>query len=105
MSDVFLTGGSGWLGGGVLRRLVADGHRVRALARSDEAADVVSSAGARPVRGDVTEAGPWCHALAGCSVVFHVAGKVSMCEPKRLPVNVAGTKVVMRAAASAQVRA
>jgi len=103
VSDVFLTGGSGWLGGGVLRRLIADGHRVHALARSDPAATVVSAAGAVPVRGDVTEAGPWCDALGGCSVVFHVAGKVSMCDPGQLAVNLAGTRTVMEAAGNAGV--
>lgn len=103
MSDLFLTGGSGWLGGGVLRRLISDGHRVRALARSDEAARVVSAAGAEPVRGDVTEPGPWVEALDGCSTVFHVAGKVSMCDPGKLAVNLAGTRTVMEAAARAAV--
>ncbi|HSM02155.1 MAG TPA: NAD-dependent epimerase/dehydratase family protein [Acidimicrobiia bacterium] len=103
MPDVFLTGGSGWLGGGVLRRLLADGYGVRALARSDEAARIVSAAGAEPVRGDVTEAGSWTDALRDCSVVFHVAGKVSMCDPGQLAVNLAGTRTVMEAAGRAGV--
>ena len=103
MSDVFLTGGSGFLGGGILRRLIADGHRVRALARSDEAEAVVAAAGAAPVRGDLQETGPWTDALSGCSMVFHVAGRVAMCEPSRLEVNVAGTRAIIEAAASAGV--
>lgn len=100
MSDVFLTGGSGFLGGGILRRLIADGHRVRALARSDEAEAAVTAAGAAPVRGDLLVPGSWSDALSGCSMVFHVAGEVAMCEPSRLEVNVSGTRAVMEAAAS-----
>lgn len=104
MSEVFLTGGSGFLGGGILRRLIRDGYRVRALARSDESERIVAAAGAEPVRGDVLEPDAWRGALVGCSLVFHVAGEVAMCGPSRLGVNVAGTHAVMEAASSARVR-
>ena len=43
----FVTGGSGFIGGRLIKRLVADGWRVRALARSDGAAEKVSRAGRR----------------------------------------------------------
>jgi dihydroflavonol-4-reductase len=102
--DVFLTGGSGFLGGAVLRHLTGTGRHVLALARSDEAARVVAEAGAEPVRGDVREAGGWMDRFAGCETVFHVAGEVAMCDPSQLEVNVAGTALVIEAAARAGVR-
>jgi nucleoside-diphosphate-sugar epimerase len=37
LSVVFVTGGSGFIGGRLIERLRADGHTVRALARSDQA--------------------------------------------------------------------
>lgn len=103
MSDVFLTGGSGWVGGALLRRLVADGRRVRGLARSDTAAQRIADLGAEVVRGDLLAAGDWEDALAGCTTLYHVAGEVAMCDRDRLAVNVAGTRRVIAAAARAGV--
>ncbi|MCE0536214.1 NAD(P)-dependent oxidoreductase [Kineosporia rhizophila] len=53
--NVFLTGGSGFVGQHLITRLVGDGHTVWALARSDQAAQKVERAGARPVRGDLAD--------------------------------------------------
>lgn len=52
---VFLTGASGYIGSSVLRSLVAHGHEVTALVRSDEKAQHVRDAGGRAVVGDVTD--------------------------------------------------
>jgi uncharacterized protein YbjT (DUF2867 family) len=80
--DVFITGGSGFVGGAVLRALVAEGRHVRALARSEAAAQAVAAIGAEPVRGDLLEPGDWRHAMRGCATVFHTAGEVAMCDPE-----------------------
>ena len=53
--DVFVTGGSGYIGRSLLRRLGDAGHHVSALARSDTAAAVVRGLGARPVRGELSD--------------------------------------------------
>ncbi|MBF4607122.1 NAD-dependent epimerase/dehydratase family protein [Curtobacterium sp. VKM Ac-1393] len=52
---VFLTGASGYIGSSVLRSLVAHGHEVTALVRSDEKAQHVRDSGGRAVVGDVTD--------------------------------------------------
>jgi uncharacterized protein YbjT (DUF2867 family) len=52
-----VTGGSGFLGGFVLREAARRGHEVAALARSPAAAAAVRALGARPVTGDLA-AGP-----------------------------------------------
>jgi nucleoside-diphosphate-sugar epimerase len=54
--DIFLTGGSGYIGGAVLSALVARGDSVRAIARSDDSATKVEAAGATAVRGEITDA-------------------------------------------------
>lgn len=52
---VHVTGGSGFLGGSVLRALTSAGHEVTALARTSVAADTVGAFGARPVLGDLDD--------------------------------------------------
>ena len=55
MAGVFVTGGSGFIGGRLTERLCSDGHRVRALARSDAAAETVRRRGAEAVPGDLAD--------------------------------------------------
>ncbi|MEA2011055.1 MAG: NAD-dependent epimerase/dehydratase family protein, partial [Actinomycetota bacterium] len=51
----FVTGGSGFVGGAVIRHLTASGIDVRGLARSDVAAAAVVGNGAVPVPGDLSD--------------------------------------------------
>lgn len=52
---VFVTGASGGIGSAVVAQLIAAGHQVVGLARSDAAAAIISGLGAEPLRGDVTD--------------------------------------------------
>ncbi len=52
---VFVTGASGWIGSAVIPELVAQGHEVLGLARSDAAAEKIASSGAEVLRGDVQD--------------------------------------------------
>lgn len=69
----FVTGGSGFVGGRLIERLVADGWRVRALARSDASARVVADRGAEAVRGDLSGVAALAAAARGCDIAFHAA--------------------------------
>jgi dihydroflavonol-4-reductase len=98
----FITGGSGFVGGAILRGLLADGREVRALARSEAAADRIRSIGGTPVRGDLLDEGGLPAAIEGCATVFHVAGVNALCtrDPGAMErTNVGGTVAVVRAAA------
>jgi nucleoside-diphosphate-sugar epimerase len=53
--QVFLTGATGYIGTAVADRLRAAGHSLSGLARSDAAADRLTAAGIRPVRGDFSD--------------------------------------------------
>lgn len=104
---VFLTGGSGFVGRGVLGALVAQGREVVALTRSPGGAAAIEALGARPVLGDVLDEDSLASGMAGCEVVYHVAGKNAFClaDPSPLfTVNVQGSLGVVRAAARAGVR-
>lgn len=52
---VFVTGASGGIGSAVVSELIAAGHRVVGLARSDASAATVTALGAEPLRGDITD--------------------------------------------------
>lgn len=101
----FVTGGSGFVGRHLLLRLLADGHTVRALARSDEAARVVESLGATPVRADLLDLRDHVADLAGVSVVVHAAADTRAWGPAAdfERVNIEGTRAVLEAARAAEV--
>ena len=89
-APVLVTGGSGFIGGALVDALVAAGRPVRALARSDGAAQALRDRGAEPVTGDV----------------HHAAGVNTFCLADPTPmerVNVDGSGNVIAAAAAAGV--
>jgi len=102
----FVTGGSGFVGGALLRRLAADGWTVRALARSDRSAEAVAAAGAEPVRGDLNDGAAMLAGAGGCEYAFHSAAKVEDYGPAEEfeRVNVQGSRDTLAACHEAGVR-
>lgn len=78
---ILLTGGSGFLGQRVIRRLVSIDHEVIALVRSRESAETVKSIGAIPVQGDITQIKDFSDSLRGVDVVIHCAAPVEFWGP------------------------
>lgn len=103
---VFVTGGSGFLGGHLLDALTAEGHTVRALARTPAAADAVTGRGAEAVRGDLLDAAALRAGMADCDAVVHAAAHTGQWGPPGdfVRVNVQGTAAVVRAAEETGVR-
>ena len=70
---VAILGGSGFVGRALVARLLADGHRVRVLSRSDDTRARTPSA-AEHLVGDVYAAGFLREAFAGCDAVINLVG-------------------------------
>jgi len=70
---VFVTGATGVLGRPAVRRLVAAGHHVTALARSERSEERIRHLGAAPVHGDLFDADSLLAALAKSGAVLHLA--------------------------------
>ena len=102
----FVTGGSGFIGGKLVRRLVADGWRVRALARSDAAAEKVADAGAEPVRGDLDDVESMRAGAEGAELTFHAAAHLGEWGTREEfeRANVQGTRNAVSASRGAGVR-
>jgi hypothetical protein len=100
---VFLTGGSGFIGGHAIEALARRGE-VRALARSDAAAAQVRQRGAVVVPGDLASLGP--EPLRGCDVVVHAAARAEEWGTREQfwSANVEGTRRALEAAKGAGVR-
>src|SRR5919206_1093819 len=103
MDGAFVTGGSGFIGGRLIRRLVADGWRVRALARSERSGAAVQEAGAEAVAGDLDQVEAMRSGAEGCDVAFHAAAYVESWGRREdfERGNVTGTKNALEAARSA----
>lgn len=70
--NVFLTGGTGYVGSSVLTSLVGAGHQVTALVRNEDKAAQVSAAGATPLIGDLTDTDLLAKAAGEAEAVIHV---------------------------------
>lgn len=70
---IFVTGASGWIGSALVPELVAAGHQVTGLARSESSAAAVCSMGAEVLRGDLTDTGVLRSGALDSDGVIHLA--------------------------------
>lgn len=98
---ILATGGSGFVGSRLIRRLTGDGHQVFAMARSDTSADAVQALGATPVAVDLDApadiALPSVDAVVHAAAYFRFAGR----RDRYFGTNVDGTRALLAAAQNA----
>jgi nucleoside-diphosphate-sugar epimerase len=105
---VFVTGGTGFIGGEVVRQLRERGDDVVCLARNPEKATKLSALGCQIVSGDLGDAEAIRNGMDGCDAVVHAAavyevGIPAKQRPAMWEANVAGTETVLKAARDAEV--
>jgi nucleoside-diphosphate-sugar epimerase len=88
--EIMVTGGTGFFGRSLVRRLLADGHSVRLLSRTDATEHHPRLTG---YRGELTDFHILTAAMRGASAVFHCAAEKHAAE-LMTEVNVAATKRV-----------
>lgn len=103
MRTVFVTGGSGFIGGALLDALAERGETTRALARSAAAEAAVAARGATPVRGDLTDLDALTAGMRGAELVVHAAAGLTGDWADLHRTNVDGSRTVLQAARSAGV--
>jgi nucleoside-diphosphate-sugar epimerase len=105
---VFVTGGTGFIGGEVARQLRQRGDEVVCLVRNPEKGKKVEALGCELVAGDLGDAEAIRAGMEGCDAVIHAAAmyEVGIPASQRQPMreaNVAGTENVLGAALEAKV--
>ncbi len=97
---VLVTGATGFLGGWLVKRLLAEGHDVRIIKRVSSSLEELEGLKLDIVAGDVTDKESLIKACRGIDTVFHLAGLIGYSRAQREPmhkVNVVGTANVIEA--------
>lgn len=97
----FVTGGTGFIGQRVIKKLLERQYQVYALARSVHSATNLAALGCTIVEGDITDTESMRQGMAGSDAVFHIAAWYKVGGKDWLQaeaVNVGGTRKVLRLA-------
>ncbi|MGQ0793325.1 MAG: NAD-dependent epimerase/dehydratase family protein [Deltaproteobacteria bacterium] len=97
----FVTGGTGFIGGRLIDRLLRDGDSVKALARDERKAAELNRRGVETIVGDILDIESLRGALVGADVLFHLGNVCKWWIPDKSlyqRVNVEGTRKLMELA-------
>lgn len=102
---ILITGGTGFLGSHLCRRMLQDGHEVRVLSRLTSSPTALNGIPVECVLGDVTDVESVKRAVQACDWVIHAAaslGDAKLDMDRQWQVNVEGTRYAVQACPRAQ---
>lgn len=103
-SRVLVTGGTGFIGSHLVRRLVAEGERVRVLCRQSSRLDPLPTERVELAFGDVSDIDSVRRAMQGIEVLYHLASTMGGDWEAYYQGTVVGTRNVLQAAVEAGIR-
>jgi dihydroflavonol-4-reductase len=101
----FVTGGTGFVGANLIRSLLEQNYKVKALVRSQSPQSNLENLDIQIITSDLNDPQLW-EQMQGCDVLFHVAAQYSLWQAdkdKLYQNNVLGTRNILEAARKAQV--
>lgn len=106
MKQVFVTGGSGFVGQNLIPMLIEQGYKVKALARSEQAIQKVEKLGAVAIKGDLHDVQALTKGIKDCSTVFHLAASVDFfaSEKKLKELHVEATGLLLSIAKKSNIK-
>ncbi|MBD2436294.1 hopanoid-associated sugar epimerase [Nostoc sp. FACHB-110] len=103
--QAFVTGGTGFVGSHVVRLLLQQGYKVKALVRPSSNLANLQGLDVELVKGDLTDPDIW-QQMVGCQALFHVAAHYSLWQVDKQLLyrhNVIGTRNILEAARKAEI--
>ena len=103
---ILLTGGTGFVGRALVRRLLAQGIQPRVFARPSKASHELEALGIDVVLGDLTDQAAVRDAVQGVDIVYHCAGRIGAVGTREqfMQSNVEGTQNLLEASRRAGVQ-
>jgi dihydroflavonol-4-reductase len=104
---ILVTGAGGFIGSKLVRKLCEQGYTVRTFGRSSSAPRILADLPIEHIGGDITNPEQVTTAVAGCEIVYHLAGLVSYRNQdlqRQYGVNVIGTHNILEASRDAGVK-
>ncbi len=104
---VFVTGGTGFIGGHLVHELIKRGFIIRVLARNEEKARILFNRDVEIIKGDILNDSLLEKVLAGIDVVVHLASIINIGnvpENYYYRINVEGTENLLKACSKAGVK-
>jgi len=99
--NIFITGGTGFIGTALIQNLAQTEHELHCLARKTSNTGHLKDAGAKIFTGDVTDPEILLRGMDGCDWVVHMASSFEFWVPDKNvfeQVNITGTRHVMESA-------